>query len=672
MSTGATPPAGAGADTGTQGTPGGTGAIFGVRVVRYLGVQGVSLAVSSFGQLATLFAIAYFLGPSELGKYALVFFLAGLVGHVLTIASKPGTIRRTFGAGDDEDDDDEEDETSESPTRSLGTGLIMAAVLGLLGGLALYLAREPVAELLLDGPQDAGLVGWAAGLAAATVVFRLVAIVIWFERRPTAFIVTDVARPVLGLTAILVLLSAGAGLEGALAGTTLGTAVAALLGLALLRGSFEPVVVGTEVKEILKRGAIRAPVMMSYWTVANADVFLLSLYISNADLGVYTLVSRLGFIAAFPPQGFRMAMRPLRKASVFQALEDEYGKAVQRGQLLAYFLIVCISSVLAMLLIGRLLVELVPESFAEAAPLIPAAAAAMVGPALLRTVKQQTTWPNQNAKLVSIATAVGAALVFIAVTVLLAPELGFYAAPIGIGVGFALPSLYLFVRCQLGPDRIAFPYSQVGRALALAAVLAAAFVAVPALPAVLELLLALALGLIYAIGLFVLGAIPEMHRPALLHVLRSLVSGRPDEFNPRRGLRALDQARRDELRAAISEPVEPEALDVTYQGRPGTDGRALVRSLREVGLVGGMTLKDKTPHDATIAHYLFEQDPTAVRNAKMRKLLESGAEAADLRALEDLVDHLSKVPDDAWRGRRKGERGGRGGGGRRALRERAS
>ena len=37
----------------------------------------------------------------------------------------------------------------------------------------------------------------------------------------------------------------------------------------------------------------------------------------------------------------------------------------------------------------------------------------------------------------------------------------------------------------------------------------------------------------------------------------------------------------------------------------------------------------------------------------MRRLLGDGADAADLRALEDLVSHLATVPDGAWAGRRK-------------------
>ena len=34
----------------------------------------------------------------------------------------------------------------------------------------------------------------------------------------------------------------------------------------------------------------------------------------------------------------------------------------------------------------------------------------------------------------------------------------------------------------------------------------------------------------------------------------------------------------------------------------------------------------------------------------MRGLLAVGADPADLRALEDLVEHLARIPPDAWEG----------------------
>jgi hypothetical protein len=51
-----------------------------------------------------------------------------------------------------------------------------------------------------------------------------------------------------------------------------------------------------------------------------------------------------------------------------------------------------------------------------------------------------------------------------------------------------------------------------------------------------------------------------------------------------------------------------------------------------------------------LAVVLFEDASTAVRNASGRAVLAAGADPNDLRALEDLVGHLAKVPDDAWDG----------------------
>ena len=55
---------------------------------------------------------------------------------------------------------------------------------------------------------------------------------------------------------------------------------------------------------------------------------------------------------------------------------------------------------------------------------------------------------------------------------LLAPEIGVYAAPIGMIVGFGIPALLLFIRGQRGKKPLYFPYREVGTALLLAALIA--------------------------------------------------------------------------------------------------------------------------------------------------------------------------------------------------------
>ena len=295
-------------------------------------------------------------------------------------------------------------------------------------------------------------------------MFKIADITLWLERRPGAFVVADTARPVLGLAALTALLASGAGIEGAIIGTAIGTAVAAIVAIVLLRGSYEPSFDLAEVKQIVLRGGHRAPIVLSFWLVQNADVFILSRFVSDTELGVYALASRLGFVVSFLPQGFRMAMRPLRKSAAFQAVRDQYGRATVQGQLLGYFTLLCIFAVLVMILGGEVLVDVAPAAYAGAAGLIPFTAAAFVMPSVYRTV-------NQNVNLAPQADAVHRRLrrrrdlAFVVITIVLAPEIGAYAAPIGMLVGFGVPSLLMFARNQTrqAADRLPLPGGRCSR-----------------------------------------------------------------------------------------------------------------------------------------------------------------------------------------------------------------
>ena len=630
-----------------EGDPGGTGAVLGVRLLRYAGVQGFSLVVSNLIQLASVAVVANFLGPADLGRYALLLFLSGVVTQVFVVLSKAGTVRRVFGGGDDDDDDEEASElVSASPQRSLGVGILWAFVLGFAGAGAMIAFAGPLAELLVGSADDSIFVVWAAAAVAFWTAAKLTSITLWLERRPTAFIIADASRPLIALVALVILLAAGAGLEGAIASTAIGVAGASLIGVFLLRRSFHPAIDLRETWEITKQGRRRAPVVVPFWVIQNADVFILSRVVSDTELGVYALASRLGFVVSFLPQGFRMAMRPLRQSAVFQAVRDEYGQGTQRGQLLGYFTLLCIFAVLAMILLGEVVVEIAPPAYADAAPLIPFTAAALVMPALYRTVNQNVILPNNRR--VFVAGCLGAMVIFIGLTLLLAPEIGTYAAPVGMLVGFGIPSTYMFVRCQTGPRPIGFPYLEVVRALVLAAVLAVGFALLPEWGRVAKAGIALGLIVVFFIGLVVFRVIPENHREPLLHMIRSAVRGSTVRgFNPRAGLRALPEEQRKLLRRAVTKGIRAQRL---RKGR----GEELVGILRRMGTEAGVPgIAEPSKRDTEISVFLFERAPTAVRNASMRRLLDDGAPSDELRSLEDLVTHVRRVPDEAWLGERK-------------------
>jgi O-antigen/teichoic acid export membrane protein len=638
--------------------PGGSGAVLGVRVLRNSSVQAISLVVGNVMQLVSVMVVAAFLGPSEMGRFALLTFLAGLVTQIASLLVKPGTVRRTFGGGDDDDDDDDdEDVVSSSPPHTLGAGLLWAIALGVVAAGLIYVLRRPVADVLLGDPEDENLVAIAGLLAGAMLVFKICDITLWLERRPGAFLIADTSRPLLGLAVLTAFLATGSGVEGAILGTLVGTAVAGLVGLVLLRGSFEPNFDLGEIKQIILRGRYRAPIVMSFWLIQNADIFILSRFVDHSEIGIYHLASRLGFVVSFLPQGFRMGMRPLRKSAMWDAFHQQYGKQTAGGQLLAYFILVCILAVLAMVLAGQALVDAAPPAYAGAAGLIPLTALGFVGPALYRTVNQNVNIPNKRP--LFIGGVISAALLFIGVTWALAGAIGVYAAPIGMIAGFGLPALFLFVRGQRGKKPLFFPYREVGTALLLAAAIAGAAELLPDLNPWVDLLVAAAGCLLWIVLLVPLRAIPPEHWTPLVHMLRSFRRGTPVDFRPRKGLRALEPATRDEFRLAVVGRLPRERLVPSA----GDEGVELVRALRIVAAEGGVPAAgESTELDPELAVFLFEDASTAVRNASMRRLLDKGADANDLRSLEDLVKALERVPVEAWEDRpvkRRGHRGRR-------------
>ncbi|MEK6327203.1 MAG: oligosaccharide flippase family protein [Actinomycetota bacterium] len=648
--------------------PGGTGAVLGTHLARFSGAQGFSLLVTNLLHYASIPVVARFLGAESLGTYALLFFLTAIVTQVIHLASKPGTIMRTFGVSDDDDDadDDEAEEgVSTRPTYTLGVGIVWCTFLAAVAiGLA-FAFRTPVAEFLLNDPDQANAVLFATITGAVWAIFKLGEIVYWFEKRPLAYALIDASRPAFNLIAIVAILAAGAGVEGAVVGQAIGTTLAAVICIALLRGSYQLGFSFSELWEILKRGSSRVPIASSMWVIQNADIFLLSRYVSNKQLGLYTLASRTGFMVAFLPQAFRMALRPIRQAAVFRAYRQEYGGPVAQGQLLAYFVLITLTAVLAMVLGGEILVQIGGPEFEEVASIVPLTAAAMSMPALYRTVNSMSNYPNKLRTFI-IAT-VCAALFYSGLMILLLSqtEIGIYAAPISMLLAFALPSTFIFLRSQLGAKPIEFPYLAMLQATLVASGLVVAYhfahpdgewVQLPVIALVMAIWIA---------SLFVLRIIPPQHWHPIRHIALSAVRGSPLRFDVGTGLGSLEPGERAALRAAVVDRLPAQALVPSVVGQAdgelaeailsagansdsSSEGARLVRLLRQAGNRGGVPVSEESELDAGISLFLFSDRPVAVRQAKMRELLSSGASAHDLRTLEDLRDDLARAPTGAW------------------------
>jgi O-antigen/teichoic acid export membrane protein len=659
--------------------PGGAGAALGTQLARFSSLQGLSLLLTNILHFGSIAVVARMLGPSSLGSYALLFFLTGLITQVIHLASKPGTMMRTFGVSDDDDDDVEEDDDKESPeaastrpTYTLGVGLLWCMMLSATAISLAFAFRTPIAEFLLNDPGQADAVVFATITGAVWAIFKLAEMVIWFEGRGLTYALVEASRPAFNLIAIIAILSAGAGVKGAIIGQTIGTTVATAICVALIWKSFELGFSFGELKQILKRGAIRAPIASSMWVVQNADAFILSRFLDHKSVGLYNLASRTGFVVAFLPQGFRMALRPIRKTAVYEAYRKEYGMAVANGQLLAYFYLITLTAVLAMVLGGEILIQIGGKDFESAAPIIPLTAAAMSMPALYRSVSSMAVYPNKKRNFVLGTILVAVSYVGLMLLLLSDTDIGIYVAPISMLVAFAIPMTAMFLRSQLGAKPIDFPYLAMLQATAVAAAIGVGFHFLHPGSEWGKVVVIAILMLVWFASLFVLRIIPRYHWHPIRHVALSAIRrGSALRFDPQAGLDSLEPDDRQALRAAVidrlpaaalvpSEGGGSEAADGSRSeakdGEEAVDGDAdgdsegarLVRLLRHTGRRGGVPLAEESELDAGISLFLFSDQPVAVRLKKMRKLLSAGADAHDLRTLEDLRDDLARVSRDTW------------------------
>jgi O-antigen/teichoic acid export membrane protein len=632
--------------SGKGARPGGSGAVLGARVLRYSSIFAGGLVVTNLIAFASTIVLANLLSPAEFGQLALLLFLAGLLTLIFNLGSKQGTIRRVFGGDDDEDDDDEEEgELSEASQRSLGTGIVLTTLLSLLGaGLVVLFATE-VADLLLGGGADRELVLWAGIAGAMGAVYRLASRVMWMERRPIAYVIVESAQPLLILAIAVPLVATGRGLEGAIAGTAIGTAASTVLTVAVLRSSFELCFEPREALTIMRLGSPRIPVHTSFWTISSAQVFFLSRYVSHADLGLFALAQRVGIVVSLLPHGFRRALKPLKRTMAYASMEEEYGSDVTRGQQLGYFLLVTLASLLGVTLFADPLVSMAPPAYADAAPLIPLMSAAMIAPVVFRMLNKASKYRRKRP--IFIVAAVAAGILFVIGCLTLIPWLGLEGAPAAMMLAFAAPAVYIFYLSQTGKEPIVMPYRSLALATILAAACAVSYYALDPSGIVLQIALGVALLTTWAALSLVTGVIPRHHRRPLIHMARTAIGRGPAKFDPERALEALGPEDRETLRLALVERLPLQEVGSIVGADDGAE--RVARALRHAADEGGAFAGGDSEHDAAIAEYLFSTQTIATRDQIAKRLTrDDGVSPGDLRELESVRDDLAAVPKEKW------------------------
>jgi len=642
-----------------------TGAALGTQLLRYSGIHGVGMVVANALTFAATIIIANFAIPEELGQLGLLLFFAGLLTMLFTLASKQGTLKRTFGGDDDDDDEDEEDDLAADSRRSFGTGLATITLVSLLGTGVCIAFAQPIADWLLGAGADSTLIVFASLTGGAGAIFRLTSIAIWIERRPYPYVAVETARPLIIICALVPLLVAGGGIEAAIGAQAIGTALAAILALGALRGSWTPCFDLPEAVAIYRKGAIRVPLVLSMWVVSYADIFILSRFVDDTDLGTYTFASRAAFLVAILPGGYRKALRPLQKTTMFQAVEDEYGVGEARGTQFGYFILMLAGTLLATAVAAPVVVRVAPAEYADAAPLIALIATGLVAPTVYRMINKSVKYADKRTPF--IAGAVVAMFLFVGISLALVPAIGVVGAPLAMIAAFLPPGLYIFYRSQRGRSPIHMPWRSMIVSVGLAVAIGAGGLLLDPDGLILEVLAALIALALWLVLCVALGAIPKAHRGPILAMARGL-RDRGHGFEPAAGLEALTPRERRVLRRAVlrglplMEAAKPMLPSEDGNGaRPADASIIVVGLLRRTAVEGGAAGLPKgyasrasrpgeRGRDARIGEFLFTDVPIAERDQLGKRLINDGvAESFDLHTLEATVDSLRREGKAAWK-----------------------
>lgn len=616
---------------------------FGRRLSRHMGVYaGAQVAVFLFG-MVNLAVLTRLLPIEQFGRLAVFLLLATLLTTLYNLGSLQGTLIAVFGAGGaGEEMGVEEDEgrpLAEDPERALTTGLLLTIAIAALGT-AVVFATAPFFARLFGAPGELDGIRLAALCGATGAVWRLVQNIPRLERRPVLYSTLGLVRPALALGLGIFFVVAGLGVEGALLGIAVGTALASGVGVAVGRRNYALGVDLGIVPQIFRSGAFVVPLIAAMWIVTNVDLLFVNAYAPDDAVGPYRVAMRLGAGVSYLVSAVTMALLPLKRTPLHTAMKEEHGPSGFGSALFAVFLFVGIWAVLGLALLADVMIRIAPASYADAAPLVPMIGLGLVAFGVLMVIYRGVKLPGRRGWHLGMMLA--AAALFVASGLVLVPAYGGYGAAGAQIFAFGVPALVMLWVAQRSKHPLEIHYGRIALGLAIGVACIGAG----------QLLSPLAGDWRIAVDLVILAAFP-----GLLMLARAFPSEELSTFvdlsrlpRPRwrsapvvERLSGLDPIDRRALSALVGNGVPAaEAARALAMPEPLMLSR-FVASLREIG--GGGESNDR---DADVASYLLSPRGVARRDRLGERLCEDGVDPFDLDLLDSTLGRLRRLPKREW------------------------
>lgn len=592
--------------------------------------------------LATVAVLTHYLEPAEYGRLAVLFVFASLLTTVYNLGTLQGSFMWVFGVGEDDADVSRAGGARAGKKReALTTGLLVTAGISTVATIPLLVAAEPMSRLLLGDESGAAAVRWAAVSAALGAVFRLVVNVFRMERHPVAFGVANTLRPTFVLAISIPLVVTGHGVEGAVAGTALGTLAVLAVCLVLGRRSYALAFSVADARRIATMGWRFVPVIVGLWVAHNADVLLLSRYAAETEVGLFRLANRVAVFVSYLVSAFLMAWSPLENTSLLQAADSKIGRGGVRARFFTYYAVGGLTVVLVMSIAADVLVRIAAPAYYGAAPLIPLIGLGFVTYGAFIVIVRAARIQHRN--LMYGGTALGCGALVVVLGMALIPPLGSYGAALApilaMSAGCSLYAL-LAVRSSdplpLEGGRLLHAVLLSGAALAAARWLA---------PTAGGARVAAELAILAAYGglLVALRIVPAHHLRPLLRMART--AARRGGRSPASLVDIGDLSPDD--RVVLGALLRDRLPSKAAARLAGVDETELsVRATAALSRAAHLEVPAEQCH--AIGTYLLSDEPPAERDSMARSLWEKGVDPFLLHQLEGVLDALQRLPRRSW------------------------
>jgi O-antigen/teichoic acid export membrane protein len=267
-----------------------------------------NIAASLFSLLLVPFYTNY-LNPAQFGKYTLIMILFSLFSPILDLGISNGLARFYF----DETLEADPDTLLRYRQKLISTGMALSGLASIAVGLALYFLAPWLARVLLLEVEGA----YYLRIIAATLPFQgLTLAPIMYLRlaeRPKTYVVLSSIQIALFFSLNILFVSIfKLGVVGIFYSLLISTSIysGALIVAAL--PVIKPGIDRGIAKQVLKFGLPLLVVPLLIWVVDLSDRYLVSLYTTADEVGVYSLGYKFGQVMSFVITAFSLGWVPIR------------------------------------------------------------------------------------------------------------------------------------------------------------------------------------------------------------------------------------------------------------------------------------------------------------------------------------------------------------------------